>query len=94
MGSMGLDPEVAYPTGADLLILPYQGKSDPLEYAASLVDRLHPKAVLLDHYDDSFPPMTALVDTAAFEKYITEKYNIPCRAMERTVFRLAMLTSL
>ena len=85
MGSMGLAPEVDYPTGADLLILPYQGKSDPLEYAASLVERLRPKAVLLDHYDDSFPPMTARVDTAAFEKYITQKHNIPCRAMERGV---------
>lgn len=83
MGSMGLDPEEEYPTGADLLILPYQGRSDPVKYAASLVERLRPKAVLLDHYDDSFPPMTAQVRTAAFEQYLAEKQNIPCRAMER-----------
>ena len=85
MGSMGLDPDEEYPTGADLLVLPYQGKSDPAEYAASLVGRLKPKAVLLDHYDDSFPPMTALVDTSEFEKLMREKYNIPCRAMKREI---------
>lgn len=81
MGSMGLDPDTDYPTGADLLVLPYQGKSDPAEYAASLVERLRPKAVLLDHYDDSFPPMTAQVETAAFERLTGEKHGIPCRAM-------------
>lgn len=83
MGSMGLDPGVDYPTGADVLILPYQGKSDPAEYAASLVERLRPRAVLLDHYDNSFPPMTQKVDTAAFERLVSERYAIPCRAMER-----------
>ncbi len=85
MGSMGLDDSQAYPTGADLLILPYQGKSDPLPYAASLVERLMPKAILLDHYDDSFPPMTARVSTAAFERLMREKYNIPCRAMKQGI---------
>lgn len=85
MGSMGLDSHEAYPTGADLLILPYQGKSDPVNYAASLVERLKPKAVLLDHYDDSFPPMTAQVDTSGIEAMLKEKYNIPCRAMRRGI---------
>lgn len=85
MGSMGLDPEVTYPTGADLLILPYQGKSRPEAYAASLVERLQPKAVLLDHYDDSFPPMTAPIPTTAFETYLTERQGIPCRAMRRGI---------
>ncbi len=85
MGSMGLDSGTEYPVGADLLILPYQGKSSPAEYAASLTERLEPKAVLLDHYDDSFPPMTARVDTAAFEALMREKYNIPCRAMKQGI---------
>ncbi len=85
MGSMGLDPDVPYSTEADLLILPYQGKSHPEKYAASLVERLLPKAVLLDHYDNSFPPMTAQVDTSGIEKLLNEKYNIPCRAMRRGI---------
>ena len=93
MGSMGLDDDTEYPTGADLLILPYQGKSNPVKYAASLVERLRPKAVLLDHYDDSFPPMTARIRTSAFEKLMREKYDIPCRAMERgTTYDIEELT--
>ncbi len=82
MGSMGLDDDETYPTGADLLVLPFQGKSDPVHYAASLVERLLPKAVLLDHYDNSFPPMTAQVETSGMERLLREKYQIPCCAME------------
>ena len=93
MGSMGLDGDTEYPTGADLLILPYQGKSKPEQYAASLVERLRPKAVLLDHYDNSFPPMTSRIRTAQFEKLLREKYKIPCRAMERgTTYDMEELT--
>ena len=85
MGSMGLDESETYPTEADLLVLPYQGRSHPVRYAASLVERLKPKAVLLDHYDDSFPPQTARVDTTAFETLMKETYRIPCRAMRRGI---------
>lgn len=62
------------PTGADVLVLLFQGRSDPSHLGESLVRRLRPKAVLLDHYDDSFPPMTARIDTTAFEALIQEKY--------------------
>ena len=62
MGSLNLEPDISYPTGADLLVLPYQGKSHLAPYAAQLLDRLRPKAVLIDHHDDSFPPMTAPID--------------------------------
>lgn len=93
MGSMGLDPSVEYPSGADVLVLPFQGRSDPSHLGESLVRRLRPKAVLLDHYDDSFPPMTARIDTAAFEALIQEKYRIPCRALrEGTVYRIEEMT--
>lgn len=85
MGSMGLAPDVPYPTGADTLILPYQGKSNPVNYAASLVERLMPQRVLLDHYDDSFPPMTAQVETSGIEKLLVEKFNIPCYAMKQGI---------
>ncbi len=81
MGSMGLDPAVEYPTGADALILPYQGRSDLPVWGASLVARLKPKRVYLDHYDDSFPPMTSRVDTAPFEALLAQRYGIPCRPL-------------
>ena len=80
MGSLGLDPLVDYPTEADALILPYQGRSDLVNYGRSLVDRLRPKAVYLDHHDDSFPPLTAPVDPRPFIDLLTSR-GIPCRAL-------------
>ncbi len=79
MGSLGLDPAVAYPTGADALILPFQGRSDLLTYGWTIVERLRPKSVYLDHWDDSFPPLTAPIDTRPFCDLLTSR-GIPCRA--------------
>ena len=65
-GSMGTDIDTAYPTGADLLILPFQGTSDPASSAAPIILKLDPRMILLDHYDDSFPPMSSHIDTVGF----------------------------
>lgn len=79
LGSAGLDENVDYPTGADLLILPYQGRSDMAEYCFGIAERLCPKRILLDHYDDSFPPMTCLEDTKPFIEKMKQKYpGVPC----------------
>ena len=64
LGSLGLAEDVDYPTDADLLVLPYQGTSDLLTPALAIVDRLRPRAVLLDHFDDAFPPISSAVDTS------------------------------
>ena len=80
MGSMGLDPTGDYPVGADALILPYQGRSDLLPYGWTLVQQLRPRAVYLDHFDDSFPPLTAPIDTKPFCDLLTSR-GIPCRAL-------------
>ena len=82
MGSLGLDDATEYPTGADWLILPYQGRSDLVDYALPLVERLAPKAVLLDHYDDAFPPMSSAIDTAPVEAAVSRQLGIPCRALQ------------
>jgi len=66
MGSLNLDDGTAYPTGADLLILPYQGRSDVADYAMPFIERLQPKTILLDHFDDTFPPISSPVDTEPF----------------------------
>lgn len=64
LGSMNLRDGVTYPTGADVLVLPYAGWVDNLPPAVRVLERLRPKRVLLDHYDDTFPPLSSLVDTA------------------------------
>ncbi len=66
MGSAGLDENVNYRTGADLLILPHQGRSDIDDHNKRIVERLKPKRVLLDHYDNSFPPYTVDVPVDDF----------------------------
>lgn len=66
MGSMGLDAAVAYPTGADVLILPFQGTGNPALTVAPIVDRLRPRSIFLDHYDDAFPPLSSQIPTAGF----------------------------
>ncbi len=70
MGSLNLRPEAAYPTGADLLVLPYNGWRDNLQAAVMTIERLRPKRVVLDHYDVTFPPLTAPLDlTPVLDKY-------------------------
>lgn len=83
MGSLGLDPYTDYPTGADVLILPFQGRSDLEEYALGIVRRLRPRAVLLDHCDNAFPPLSDEIDTENFCKILSGQEHIPCRAMEK-----------
>jgi len=78
MGSLNLDDKIDYPKCADILILPFQGRSDISKYAMGFIDCLKPKKVLLDHFDDTFPPITSTVKTEPFVKKMRIKYpNVP-----------------
>lgn len=66
MGSMGMDENVGYPIGADALILPFQGTGDPAKTVKPIIEALKPKRILLDHYDDAFPPLSSQVRTEDF----------------------------
>ncbi len=74
MGSARIREDVPYPTHADALILPHQGRSDIDRTNLQIVKRLRPRRVLLDHYDDAFPPISSLISTDRF-----------CRALSRTL---------
>ena len=74
LGSLNLDDGTEYPEGADLLILPFQGRSDISRYAMPFIDRLQPKKVLLDHFDDAFPPISSSVKTGLFISLMRRKY--------------------
>jgi len=73
LGSLGMDDDTDHPTGMDLLVLPYQGASDLLTPAMKIVDRLKPRAVLLDHFDDAFPPGTSPVDISDIRQALEGK---------------------
>ncbi len=66
LGSLALHPKEQYPENIDLLVLPYQGNSRLSFHAASVVERLQPAAVFLDHFDDTFPPVSASIDPSDF----------------------------
>ncbi len=74
MGSADLDSNVDYPTCADALILPHQGRSDIDKHNQKIVNILKPKRVLLDHYDNAFPPISSDVEVNEF-----------CNIMNKTI---------
>ena len=74
MGTLGLQEDQEYPQGADLLILPFQGSEFLEAVALEVVERLQPKRILLDHFDDAFPPVSEHVDTRRFKKLMDEEY--------------------
>jgi len=78
LGSLNLDDNTEYPADVDLLILPFQGRSDLSKYAMPFIDRLQPKKVLLDHFDNAFPPISSNVKTGPFVSLMKQKYpDIP-----------------
>ncbi|MDE6411552.1 MAG: MBL fold metallo-hydrolase [Clostridia bacterium] len=70
LGSLNLRDDIEYPTDCDYLILPYNGWVNNFPPAVRVVERLCPKNIFLDHFDDTFPPFTGEVDLAP----ILEKY--------------------
>ena len=66
LGSANCCGDVAYPMNMDLLIYPYQGRSDMQTYSVQFLDRFMPRRVMLDHFDDAFPPITAQMDCTPF----------------------------
>ncbi|MBO4352577.1 MAG: MBL fold metallo-hydrolase, partial [Eggerthellaceae bacterium] len=62
MGSLNLRDDVNYPESADVLVLPYNGWEDNFPPAIRVIERLKPRRILLDHYDDTFPPITTPID--------------------------------
>lgn len=76
LGSLGLDTNVVYPQNMDMLVLPYQGSRKVLELSTRIVEKLQPKAILLDHFDDTFPPITAHEDTSEIKQYYAGKIPV------------------
>jgi L-ascorbate metabolism protein UlaG (beta-lactamase superfamily) len=74
LGSLSLDNEVHYPDGADLLMLPYQGRSDLLTYTPQFLERLEPKALYLHHFDDAFPPVSSPMVVEPFIDAVKDNY--------------------
>lgn len=73
MGSYGIDEKETYPENADLFILPYGGSTAIPEMAMPFIEKIHPKKILVDHFDDAFPPLTRRMDVEAFGQFLFER---------------------
>lgn len=73
LGSLSLAADVAYPENIDIVFFPYQGSDKLCKIAAGIYEKLKPKSVLLTHFDDTFPPFSAEIDTSEFENYMKNR---------------------
>lgn len=74
LGSMALSEGYTYPQKPDILILPYQGNSDLITQAMNIIETIKPKSVILDHFDDSFPPVSRTIDTESLKGKIDKRF--------------------
>ena len=73
-GTAGFREDVAYPSDIDLLVYPYQGRSDLSTYSLRFLERFRPRKVLLDHFDNAFPPVSQWIDSREFVRLAGELY--------------------
>lgn len=73
-GSAGLDEKANLPKDVDVLIWPYQGRSNMAKYSLPIIEKISPKLVVLDHFDDAFPPITGKVNISKFVKIMKKKH--------------------
>ncbi len=84
-GSAGCDENANLPKDVDILIWPFQGRCNMAKYSLPIIEKINPKVVILDHFDNAFPPITGNINTNKFVslmkkqhpeiKVITPKYN-------------------
>lgn len=62
------------PKKVDILIWPFQGRTNMTKYSLPIIEKIKPKTIILDHFDNAFPPITGKVNTEKFVKVMTQKY--------------------
>jgi L-ascorbate metabolism protein UlaG (beta-lactamase superfamily) len=89
MGSLGLKPQevefLELPT-PDILMLPLQGHSRICTRAACLAEAIQPCAVVPQHFDDFFPPVSQWVELLPF-KAMVKKLAPDCSYYEPEINR-------
>lgn len=70
-GSAGYDESL--PKDVDVMIWPFQGRTNMSKFSIPIVEKINPKKIILDHFDDAFPPITGHINTKKFVKKIKQK---------------------
>lgn len=73
-GSAGIDKNVELPKGVDALVWAYQGRTNMAEYSLPIIENLKPKMIVLDHFDNAYPPVTSDMDTDKFVDLMEQKH--------------------
>ena len=88
-GSFREYPSEVYPDDIDLLILANGGSIFVPEKTKGFIDKYRPAKILVDHFDNAFPPVTRNVSVERFKKGINKKHPeiefiVPeiCKAIE------------
>lgn len=74
-GSFREHPEGHYPENVDLFVLANGGSVFIPEKTKEFIAKYHPKKILVNHFDDAFPPLTRNVSVKRLKK--TVKKNHP-----------------
>ncbi len=73
-GSAGIDQGANLPKDVDVLVWPYQGRTNMAKYSLPIIEKINPKVLILDHFDDAFPPITSSVNTHKFVSLMKKKH--------------------
>ena len=73
-GSFREHPDGVYPENADLFILAHGGTVFMPENTKKFIAKYHPKKILVDHFDDAFPPLTRTVDVSRLKKTVNKNH--------------------
>ena len=73
-GSFRDTPSVTYPENVDLLVLANGGSVFVPEKSAAFIEKYRPKAILVDHFDDAFPPVTRNVSVKRLQQTVARNH--------------------
>ena len=73
-GSFRDTPSVTYPENVDLLVLANGGSVFVPEKSAAFIEKYRPKAILVDHFDNAFPPVTRNVSVKRLQRTIARNH--------------------
>lgn len=73
-GSFREYPAEHYAEDVDLFILAHGGTVFMSEKVKGFVDKYHPKRILVDHFDDAFPPLTRTVSVKRLKNTIKKQH--------------------
>ena len=73
-GSFRDTPSVQYPENVDLFILANGGSVFVPEKTAGFIAKYKPKAILVDHFDNAFPPATRTVSVERLRKKVAKEH--------------------